>query len=169
LIWEGDVEHSDEAHLYPILPEQGYFDAGVTGGGRQVLMGLYCPDLVAIFFNRSGDLLGTERRHLEFLQRRGGAYDIYDERISPRLRAWQNEMGYRPATIRVKKFFIAGLGIGIEDYPAHFAEILEDPDCSEDEKAGVRESMHFWDADKQFVLLWGNDFWLDGTGEVVSS
>ena len=33
----------------------------------------------------------------------------------------------------------------------------------------MRESMRLWDADGQFVLNWGNDYWLDATGEVVSS
>jgi hypothetical protein len=29
--------------------------------------------------------------------------------------------------------------------------------------------MELWDEDGQFVLLWGNDYWLDGSGRVVSS
>ncbi len=56
------------SRLYPIRPGQGYFDAGMTGDGRQVLMGLYCPDLVAIFFDASGDLISHEARHLEFMR-----------------------------------------------------------------------------------------------------
>ena len=169
------------AQLYPIRPDQGYFSAGMTGDGRQVLMGLHCPDLVAIFFDTPGALLGHEARQLEFLQRSRvlvdgepieglvGVYDIHDERIPPRLAAWQVEMGFKPATIRVNRFAIPGLGIGIEDYPDHFGDILDDPEASDEEKADVRESMRLWDADGQFVLLWGNDYWLAGDGEVVSS
>jgi hypothetical protein len=166
---------------YPIQPEQRYFDVGMTGAGRQVLMGLYCPDLVAIFFDASGDLISHEARHLEFLQHSSvivdgepiegmvGFYDIYDERIPPRISAWQEELEFRPATIRVKQFFLDELGIGIEDYPSHFGEILDDLGASDEEKADVRESMELWDADGQFVLYWGNDYWLDDSGEVVSS
>ena len=69
----------------------------------------------------------------------------------------------------MSQFFIPELGIGIEDYPDHFGEILDDPDSSDDEKADVRDSMETWDADGQFVLNWGNDYWLESTGEVVSS
>lgn len=156
-----------ETDLYPIKHEPGYFHAGATGDGRQVLMGLYCPNLVAIYFDRSGELQGTERRPLEFLWPRGESNDIYDERIGPRLRAWQDEMGFRPETIRVKRFFITELGIEI--YPEHFGEILADPEASDEDKDDIRDSMRAWDADEQFVLFWGNDFWLDGTGEVVSS
>lgn len=169
------------SRLYPIRPGQGYFDAGMTGDGRQVLMGLYCPDLVAIFFDASGDLISREARHLEFMRPSGVIvdgnpiegmvryYDIYDERIPPRIVAWQEELEFRPATIRVKRFFLGGPGIGIEDYPSHFGEILDDPSVSDEEKDDVRDSMRLWDADGQFVLLWGNDYWLDDSGEVTSS
>jgi hypothetical protein len=166
---------------YPIRPEQGYFDAGMTGDGRQVLMGLYCPDLVAIFFDASGDLICHEARHLEFLQRSGvivdgepiegmvGYYDIYDERIPRRIVAWQGGLQFRSTTIRVKRFFLGELGIGIEDYPSHFGEILDDPGSSDEYKDDVRDSMRLWDADGQFVLHWGNDYWLDDSGQVTSS
>jgi hypothetical protein len=176
-----DVRGKGGSHRYPIQPGQGYFDAGTTGDGRQVLMGLYCPDLVAIFFDASGDLISHEARHLEFLRRSSvivegepiegmvGVYDIYDERIPPRIVAWQEGLEFQPATIRVKRFFLDELGIGIEDYPAHFGETLADPEASDEEKADVRESIRLWDADGQFVLLWGNDYWLDDSGEVVSS
>jgi hypothetical protein len=177
----GDATGNAGAHLYEIQPEQGYFDAGMTGDGRQVLMGLYCPDLVAIFFDASGALISHEARRLEFLQRSGvivdgepieglvGYYDIYDERIPPRIVAWQEELEFRPATIRVKRFFLEELGIGIEHYPSHFGEILDDPGTSDEEKDDVRDSMRHWDADGQFVLHWGNDYWLDDSGEVTSS
>ncbi len=128
---------------------------------------VYCPELVAIFFDESGDLLGVERRHLEFLVPRGGMFDIYDERIPPFLQAWQDEIDFCPEVIQVRKFFI--MDLGIEDYPDHFDEILNDPAASDDEKAGIREAVRRWDADGQFVLIWGNDYWLDSTGEVVSS
>jgi hypothetical protein len=159
---EGSMMRGEE-RLYSIRHDQGYFDAGMTADGRRVLMGLYCPYLVAIFFDSSGNLLGHEVRRLEFLQRSSvivdgepiegmvGVYNIYDERIPPRIVAWQDEMGFRPATIRVKQFF------------------LDDPEASDAEKDGVRESMRRWDAEGMFILYWGNDYWLDGTGEVESS
>jgi hypothetical protein len=96
-------------------------------------------------------------------------YDIYDARIQPLIEAWKLEMGFRPATIRVRKFWSAEHYIGIEDYPSHFHEILSDTTADEEEKADVRESMELWDEDGQFVLQWGNDYWLDRTGRVVSS
>ncbi len=154
---------------YPIRSHDGYFFyTGRTPDNGQVLMGLLCPDLVAFHFDLDGKLLRSGRRPVPFFQG-VTAYDIYDERIPPLIEAWQKEMRLRPATIKVKKFFSEEHGIGVEDYPSHFHEILSDPDADEEEKADVRESMESWDEDGQFVLLWGNDYWLDESGEVVSS
>jgi hypothetical protein len=158
-----------QEQLYAIRPDEGYFFAGVTPGGAQVLMGLFCPNLVAFRFDREGNLLGSEQQPVPFFQGVAPPYDIYDQRIQPMIEGWKQEMGFRPATIRVRKFWSAEHYIGIEDYPSHFHEILSDPSADEEEKADVRESMERWDKDGQFVLQWGNDYWLDRAGRVVSS
>jgi hypothetical protein len=154
---------------YAIRPDEGYFSAGVTADGQQVLMGLCCPNLVAFRFDRDGKLVGTEQRPVPFFRGVTPPYDIYDERLRPMLQAWKAEMGFRPDTIRVQRFYSDEHGIGIEDYPSHFHEVLADPTADAEEKADIRESMELWDQDEQFVLLWGNDYWLDGSGRVVSS
>jgi hypothetical protein len=142
---------------------------GLTPNNEQVLMGLSCPNLVAFHFDLEGNLLRSSQRPVPFFQGVTPPYHIYDERILPLIEAWKKEMGLRPATIEVKKFFSLEHYIGIEDYPSHFHEILSDPAVGDEEKAHVRESMELWDKDGQFVLLWGNDYWLDESGEVVSS
>jgi hypothetical protein len=152
---ELSIVRRDEHHLYAIQPDQGYFDAGMTGDGGQALMGLYCPDLISIRFDTEGNLLGFGRRRREHLRPIEAIYPTHDEVFRPELRAWQEEIGFRPVTIRVKRFSIPELGIGIQDDPDHFQEILADPDYSEEEKADIRESIAVWEADGQFVLLWG--------------
>jgi hypothetical protein len=142
---------------------------GLTPNDEQVLMGLFCPDLVAFHFDREGNLLRIDQRPVPFFQGVTPPYNIYDKRIPRLIKAWQKEMGLRPATIQVRKFFSHELYIGIEDYPSDFEEILSDPAADEEEKADVRRDMKSWDKDGQFVLQWGNDYWLDESGEVVSS
>jgi hypothetical protein len=155
---------------YAIKPDQGtFFHTGVTPENEQVLLGLFCPNLVAFRFDLEGNLLRTEQRPVPFFQGVTPPYRIYDERIPPLIEAWKKDMGFCPAAIKVKKFFSEEHSIGIEDYPSHFHEILADPDADEAEKADVRDSMELWDRDGQFVLQWGEDFWLDESGEVVSS
>ena len=155
--------------LYAIRPDEGYFSAGITADCEQVLMGLFCPNLIAFRFDREGNLLGSEQRSVPFFRDVTPPYDMFDERIQPMIATWKAEMGFRPATIRVRKFFSDEHFIGIEDYPSHFHEVVSDPGADEEEKADIRGSIELWDKDGQFVLQWGNDYWLDGSGRVVSS
>ena len=155
---------------YPILSQECYgFFAGVTADRKQVLMGLLCPDLVALFFDSDGNLLSTERRSVEFFQGVAPPYNIHDQRIPGLIRQWQAELGFESTTIQVKRFFSDQLLVGIDDYPSHFEEILADPSESEEEKESIRMEMTEWDELGQFVLVWGNDYWLDSTGDVTSS
>jgi hypothetical protein len=155
---------------YPIQSHDAYsFYTGFSLSNEQVLVGVYCPTLVALWFDVDGSLLRTSHLPIPFFQRATPPYDIYDDRLPPLIEAWKQDMELRPATIKVKKFFAEQWHIGIEDYPAHFEEVLSDPAADEDEKADMRDSMELWDKDGQFVLLWGNDYWLNDSGEVVSS
>src|SRR5262249_16937227 len=143
---------------YPIKSHKYYgFYAGLTSDGRQVLMGLSCPSLVAFFFDTEGELLSVEQRPVDIFQGATPPYDIYNARIQALIREWKTDMGFQRATIKVKKFFSEELYIGIEDYPSHFDEILSDPEEDEEEKQSIRDSMKSWDEDEQFVLQWGND------------
>ncbi len=155
---------------YAIQPHDGYgFYTGFTPSKEQVLMGLSCPNLVAFHFNLEGDLLRCRQRPVPFFQTATPPYRVYDERIPPLIEAWQKDMGLRLATIVVKKFFSSEHFIGIEDYPSHFHEVLSDPTSDDEEKADIQESMELWYKHGQFVLHWGNDYWLDESGKVVSS
>jgi hypothetical protein len=59
--------------------------------------------------------------------------------------------------------------LSVCNYPSHFEEILSDPQECEEAKSDICDSMRQWDGDGQFVLQWGNDYWLNDSGEVVSS
>ncbi|MFO0964158.1 MAG: hypothetical protein U0793_01040 [Gemmataceae bacterium] len=67
-----------------LFPIQGYgdeFSTGVCADGRQVVMGLLCPHLVAYFFDRKGKLLGDEHRPWNKPAPRmgpDGPYNIYE-------------------------------------------------------------------------------------------
>ena len=155
---------------YAIQPHDAYFFyTGVTLNSEKVLMGLFCPSLVAFHFDLEGNLLRIDQRPVPFFQSVNPPYHIYDERIPPLIEAWKKAMRLQHTTIKVKQFFSREYYIGIEDYPSHFHEILSDPASDDDEKADVRDSMKLWDKDGQFVLMWGNYYWLDKSGEVVSS
>lgn len=162
----------DQAHAkrYAIQPHGGGDSyTGLTASTDQVLMGLLCPNLVALFFDAEGDLLRADQRPVPFFQGVNPPFHIYDKRIWPLIEAWQKDLGFQPATIKVNRFFSQDHCVGIEDYPTHFHEALSDPAEGEEEKSAVRESLKLWDKDGLFVLWWGKDYWLDESGEVNSS
>ncbi len=61
-----------EGHLrrYAIKPDEGYFYAGVTPDNEQVLIGLFCPNLVAFYFDPEGTLLRTSNSRRDRPRRR---------------------------------------------------------------------------------------------------
>jgi hypothetical protein len=167
---------------YIILTHESYgFYCGSRPDQTQVLIGLACPHLVAIFFDRAGVPRDFQKRRLDFMkpsrvlvdgqpiEGQVQTYNIYDERIAEALGTWQQEIGFRPGAISVEKFFVPDVGYGIQDYPAHFQDVLDNPHTSDAQRADTLESIREWDADGQFVLLWGNDYWLNCDGAVVSS
>lgn len=160
----------DPDRLYSIQSHEGYgFYTGLTTSNEQVLIGLHCPNIVALRFDVDGNLLGTEQRPIPFLQRGEPPYNIYHELLPQLIEEWKKEMQMSVATIKVKRFALDEYDVFVEDYPSHFQEILSDPDANDEEKEDILESIKLWDEDGQFVLQWGNDFWLNDTGEVVSS
>ncbi|MBL8627716.1 MAG: hypothetical protein JNK64_40905 [Myxococcales bacterium] len=157
---DDDDDGTDEApRRYPLLAGEGYFDAGVTRDGRQALMAAFYPATFAIFFAPDGAFIECVER--------ANATPAPD---AAALAAWQRELGFTPQPIRVQKFYVAQLGVGIEDLASHDVDFLEDPDSEpEDEHAARFASIRAWVDRGCFVLYWGNDLWLDGTGHVTSS
>jgi hypothetical protein len=173
----------DGNRLYPIWGEGEHcIFTGLTRDNQQVVMGLSWPDFVAIFFSMDGDLEKVEKRRPTFLEPDDRGWNVFDPRLMEEILAWQKDLGLRPALVRVKKFFVLDevgskedspwdrSGIGIEDYPPHFQDFVADPDAEDEEgRRFMRRCMEDWERDEQFVLWWGNDYWLDKTGKIVSS
>jgi hypothetical protein len=154
-----DDDDDESPRRYLLQAGEGYFDAGVTRDGRQALMAAFYPMTFAIFF--AGD--GT---FLEYVERPNEG-----EPNEPELRRWQTELGFTPQTIRIEKFSIDEQGLGIADLTGFQEELLDDPDSEPDEaeRAERLKSIRTWIEEGSFVLYWGNDLWLDGTGHVTSS
>ena len=147
------------SRLFPLKAGEGYFDAGVLADGRQALMAAFYDACFAIVFDRDGAFV-------EYVERPTGR-----EPDKAALRAWQSELGFTPQTIRVQEFFIEDREVGIEELPWHYQELLDDPDSEPDpdERAEMQREIAEWVETECFVLHWGNDLWLDGTGHVTSS
>jgi hypothetical protein len=158
-----------QQRLYAV---QGYgddFHTGTVGDGRQVIMGLLCPNLVAVFFDSSGNFLETQKRALPFMRPKG-PYDIYDKRIGPQLRCWQKEIGFRPGTVKVRRFSLPEEGVGIDDLPGHFQEFVDErSQFIESDGEDYREMIRAWQDAGNFVFWWAKDYWMDRDGDVEST
>ncbi len=161
--------------LFAIQGYGEYFYAGVVSDGRQVLMGLLIPNLVAYFFSSDGVLLNRDTRPLEYPPPRQGGTGPYQtedrafrDHLAHQFLQWQEELGFRPQTIHVRAFIGFGRDtVGIEEAP----DYLITPDKDEDtEERELRErSLAEWRKVGNFVLWWSNGFYMTKDGEVESS
>jgi hypothetical protein len=165
--------------LYPLSGSDRYsFFTGIVQHGPQVLMGLYCPSLVALCFEPDGRFVGPHYRRLPYLDHHAWMVDNY--RFLDDLRAWQEELGFRPCTIRVQKFSLVDADSNPEaispDWPVHI-EIRDEPDSFDKFRAGespycdemngrfIQQQMAEWERRERFVLYWRvQEFVVDGSG-----
>jgi hypothetical protein len=167
-----------EARVYPIQNDGYDFFTGVCSDGRQVVMGLLCPELVAFFFDPEGNLLGREQRPWSAeageLAGHTPPYQIYGERFEQLINAqrleWQAEIGYRPATIGIKEFLDHEYSVGIEVLPDYlqFLDIEAERD-SEEERQDLLETRDSWLAEGNFVWWWAKDYYMSREGEIEST
>ena len=164
-----------KARLFAI---QGYdYDTGVCADGRQAILGLLCPVLVAFFFDAKGKHLGCEERPWSAaagkLAGRKPPYDIsgdrFHELIAGQMKAWQGELGFSASTIRVKQFQVPGRGVSIQELPGWAQEIETATWLSDDERQESREARDQWIADGKFVFWWGRSYHMSKDGEVEST
>jgi uncharacterized protein (TIGR02996 family) len=116
-------------------------------------------------FDHAGTLLRTEERAVHHAA--GADYHRREMNREAVRDKWLEELGYRSATIRVKRFrFDDGRGI----YPFNWwADVF---DGREEAQTNVHEAMERWLVDGQFRLGYptqGIDMWLDRSGEVTDT
>jgi hypothetical protein len=160
--------------LFNIAAHPYDFQTGITSEGRQVLMGLLCPHLVAYFFSPAGDLQEREARawHYPAPRMKGnGPFQIYDDEFERRLNLqrdeWKQAMGFKESPIRVKEFFDKENSVGIEPLPEHMLDLSWCED--EEEQQLVEQGRDEWIAEGKFVFYWAKDYFMTRDGEVESS
>jgi hypothetical protein len=160
--------------LFPIRSEPAYyFYAGHLPGGRQALIArsVYGALIVAVF-DGGGNLVQVIHRELPSppVLRDSGEIREVDERDFRKY--LRREFGYAPGLIRIKEFRLPQEMLAVYHLPQHYREFLEDPNSpvfDDEQRQSFPGLIREWHEEGQFVLEWGNDYWLDSTGEVVAS
>ena len=160
--------------LFPIrsAPER-YFYAGRLPAGRQALIArsVY-GQMIAAIFDGGGNLMQVIHQELPsppVFPDSDGFREVDEDDFQGYL---LREFGFCPGLIRIKEFRIPEETFAIYHLPEHYREFLENPNgpaFGDEEREAFPDLIRQWNEWGQFVLEWGNDFWLDSTGEVVAS
>jgi hypothetical protein len=157
--------------LYPIAPplassgdwvEGLGYCSGVTPTGEQVILRGGPRTMHAFRFDAEGHYLGRLDRDRAAAPGPGQPGGPPPGRRADDLLAWADELGLRPAMIRVRKFHSEhdGPSLYIDDYPVHF----EDEGWDSDEE--FAERFAWWLERGAFVLCWhGKEHWIDREGQ----
>jgi hypothetical protein len=168
--------------LYKIQNHGEDFFTGVCADGRQAVMGLLCPNVVAYFFDAKGHFLGSERQlwihpaprmsmppelaHIPTIMEPGtGPYQIYDRQfvaaIKTQIEQWQKALGWTTSTIEVLEFFDATHSVGIRRMPGYLDSKSRDPE--------IKRLRQEWLSQGQFVWWWSKDYEMDPDDEEEST
>ncbi len=153
---------------YPVKTNADYgFYAGSLTNGRQALATLDVQLLFEIaFFDVTGEFVGEEKRDL------AGRWPIpahgYPEINQAELHEYlRNEFGFTPATIRVE-WFETEYGVKIQPLTYWMQRWVTDPTSHDDPERALK-LLRKWVENEEFVLLFGNDYFLNKDGEVTAS
>jgi hypothetical protein len=94
-----------------------------------------------------------------------------DPRASERVRPeWAVTLEFEECPIRVRRFWVAELWLGVEDMPEMLSEFFTNQKACLDHGDVRPEDPELWKASDQFVFHCGcGDYWLNSRGDVVSS
>ena len=152
------------------------FRTGMGADGRQVLIGMLYPGLVAVFFDERGKLVHVEERVLEeptLRAFRAGQISKVELRghYDSALLRWQREIGLTERPISINEFYLHDRAIGIEPVPKHLRDAVAAAargDRSEDTRE-LAEQADEWARNEMYVLWWGKDYWMTKDGEIEST
>ena len=161
-----------EDRLYSVCTHERYgFYAGLAWGDRQLLAAIDGRALLVGLFTRDGDLLETQQQNLPT-----------SREVESELREW---FGWEPALVRVKRFritfgdghphdpmqvaLVGEDGFAIAPFPLDWQASLDDPETLGSEREAFVEMVRGWIERGNFALYGGNEYHLDGNGQVVGS
>lgn len=153
----------------------GDYITGVDLTGHQLIVGLIYPFLSAVVFGADGSVLEVRFRRLSRDAARNpksGAELIedahYQEYVNSEIGKWSAELEIMERPISVESFSFRELSIGVEQLPRHFLEFRRDPDSfTDEERREFPKLIEDWQHAGSFVLLWGHDYYLEKSGEIL--
>lgn len=166
------METTTETKIYRLKPYEPDFCTGFIKDGVQVFMAINYPELLTVFFD-------TEGRYFQYLVReisqetqalliKGSKESFLAMKIKEwdELKLWAAELGFKEGTIAVQRFCLPEYDLCIHDLPEILQELLDSGDEIDDD---TKEWMELWQERGTYVLIWGNDYYIDRDGKVKST
>jgi len=164
---------NDDTFSVRSCPGHGFY-AGHLPTNRQGLITKCVYGFVVVFeFDECGRLLKRTRIDLpQSILRPGfmrGMYEADENELEGFL---HNEIGFKPGLIHLKEFHVPEELVEVYRLPKHYQDFLIDPNgpgFDDELRACLPDQIKAWLAAGRFVLVCGNDYWLNSDGEVTDS
>jgi len=165
---------NDDTFPVRSCPGHGFY-AGHLPANRQALITKCAYGFIVVYeFDESGALLNKTRVDLPHSMLRPdglirGFYKVDEDEFQ---RFLQREVGFNSGVIRLKEFHFPDELVEVYRLPKVYQEFLVDPNGPgfDDELRGyLPDQIKAWLAAGRFVLVCGNDYWLNSGGEVTDS
>jgi hypothetical protein len=150
---------ADDDRLYPISPHGGY----------QIVCGRIENYQVLVFPTRAGFLI--LRFHQDGRLVDSVTQPVQDIATAAQVRAdWLASQGFKSQSIAVKRFYLPKLNVGVKQLTDSMREAIENPEQFHPaELEEIYSEIPGWVEAGLFVLCWNEDYYVDRSGQVVSS
>ena len=159
------ADQPNDERVFRIQSDGCYYWTGLAAD-EQVLIGPLHNMMTAVFFDEAGRFLRCEQYPPRGLTGNEGFVEGR-KAATQAVEARKAELGFHEATIRVRQFSLPDKLIGVFDLPWGLKQFLKDPDSvtltDEDKRETTRE-LEEWRHSGNFVVVWGNDYFLTAEG-----
>jgi hypothetical protein len=143
-----------------------YF-TGKTTDGKQVLLGWVSDFVGVIFFDDMGKIIETREYSLGIDITKGFGPAV-EARAKEEIKAIRKQFGVSRGQIKVQPFFIPKWQVELKLFPDDLQDYLDHPDSVAEEDLPIyRTDIERWIANQNYVLKWGNDYYLDKEGNTI--
>jgi hypothetical protein len=167
------VIENEDTFSVQSCPGHGFYAGHIATNHQALITKCVYGFLVVFEFDGNGSFLRRTRvdlprsmLHPGFMP---GWYEVEDDELQ---RFLQCDIGFKPGLVHLKEFHFPEELVELYRLPKMYQEFLVDPNgpnFDDEERAWLPEQINAWLLAGRFVLVCGNDYWLNREGEVTDS
>jgi hypothetical protein len=165
--------YRDPSFSYLLQSHPPYWFHVGRSEAKQAIMGLLGKKFCVLVFNVEGDLIEVQERPLVVVpppsSRGADELDWLHGLVEREVAQVRKEQDLADEAVRVKRFRLPLLQVGIDDLPNDLQEYIANRDLSSPTEEDLEEALEGWKEESLFVFWWEASFYVDGEGVVTSS